>query len=137
MATITLKGNTFHTLGNLPEIGSKAISFSLRKTDLSNLTLEELQGSKIVLNIFPSIDTGTCANSVRTFNKKVTDLENTKVICISKDLPFAHARFCAAEGIENVHTVSDISGSLFKKLQVNNYRWSSRRIVLKSSHRIG
>ncbi len=118
MATITLKGTPFHTLGNLPEIGSKAVSFSLRKTDLSNLTLEELQGSRVVLNIFPSIDTGTCANSVRTFNKKAADLENTKVICISKDLPFAHARFCAAEGIENVHTVSDISGAFSENYKI-------------------
>ena len=122
MAIITLKGNPFQTLGNLPENGSKASAFSLRKKDLSNLTLEALQGFKVVLNIFPSIDTGTCANSVRTFNKKAADLENTKVICISKDLPFAHNRFCVAEGIENVHTASDISGTFSEnyKLTITN-----------------
>lgn len=110
MANITLKGNAFSTLGNLPEIGTKAPNFTLRNTDLSNITLESLKGSKVILNIFPSVDTGTCATSVRTFNKTAAELENTKVVCVSKDLPFAHARFCGAEGIENVISASDISG---------------------------
>lgn len=118
MAKITLKGNAFNTLGNLPEVGSKAPNFSLRNTDLSNVTLENFKGSKVILNIFPSVDTGTCATSVRTFNKAAAELENTKVICISKDLPFAHARFCGAEGIENVISVSDISGNFGNDYQL-------------------
>jgi len=110
MATITLKGNEFQTIGTLPAIGSKAPNFSLRSIDLNNLTLEDFKGGKVILNIFPSVDTGTCATSVRTFNKTASDLKNTKVICVSRDLPFAHARFCGAEGIENVISASDISG---------------------------
>lgn len=111
MAAITLKGNKINTVGNLPAVGTKANNFSLRKTDLSNTTLKDYEGSKVILNIFPSVDTGTCATSVRNFNKSASELENTKIICISKDLPFAHARFCGAEGIENVISTSDISGA--------------------------
>jgi len=111
MASITLKGNQINTIGELPALGSKAASFSLRKVDLSNTSLTDYVGKKVILNIFPSIDTGTCAASVRNFNKSASDLENTKIICISKDLPFAHARFCGAEGIENVISASDISGA--------------------------
>ncbi|MFC2128208.1 thiol peroxidase [Bacteroidota bacterium] len=118
MAIITLKGNEFHTLGNLPEVGTKAPEFSLRNTDLSNLTLADLKGSKVLLNIFPSVDTGTCATSVRNFNKSASEQVNTKVICVSKDLPFAHARFCSAEGIENVISSSDISGDFGKDYQL-------------------
>lgn len=118
MADITLKGNAFQTIGNLPEIGSKAPSFALRNTDLNTVTLEELKGSKVILNIFPSVDTGTCATSVRTFNKEAAALENTKVVCVSKDLPFAHARFCGAEGIENVISASDISGNFGNDYQL-------------------
>jgi thiol peroxidase len=118
MANITLKGNAFNTLGNLPEVGTKAPNFTLRNTDLSNITLESLEGSKVILNIFPSVDTGTCATSVRTFNKTAAELENTKVVCVSKDLPFAHARFCGAEGIENVISASDISGDFGNDYQL-------------------
>lgn len=118
MAKITLKGNAFNTIGNLPVIGSKAPNFSLRNTDLSNISLEDFKGSKVILNIFPSVDTGTCATSVRTFNKSASELKNTKVICISKDLPFAHARFCGAEGIENVISVSDISGDFGRNYEL-------------------
>ena len=107
MATVTLKGSPINTSGNLPEIGSKMNDFSLVANDLSKKTLANFQGSRIVFNIFPSIDTGTCATSVRTFNKSASELENTKVLCISKDLPFAQARFCGAEGIENVVMLSD------------------------------
>ncbi|WP_139959636.1 thiol peroxidase [Flavicella sediminum] len=118
MATITLKGNEFHTLGNLPAVGSIAPNFTLRNTDLSNSTLADYKGSKILLNIFPSVDTGTCAASVRSFNKSAGAQENTKVICVSKDLPFAHARFCSAEGIENVISSSDISGDFGRAYQL-------------------
>lgn len=111
MATITLKGNPFKTIGELPKIGTKAPNFSLRTVELNKVSLEDFAGSNLILNIFPSVDTGTCATSVRTFNKSASDLKDTKVICISRDLPFAHARFCGAEGIENVISVSDISGN--------------------------
>ncbi len=112
MATITLKGNEIHTNGNLPAIGSKAANFTLVANDLSRKSLTDFEGSRVILNIFPSVDTGTCATSVRTFNKTAAELENTNVLCISRDLPFAQARFCGAEGIENVIMLSDfVSGS--------------------------
>jgi thiol peroxidase len=113
MATVTLKGNTIHTLGSLPNVGEKAPNFRLAKTDLSNATLEDYKGQKLILNIFHSLDTGTCAASVREFNKTATALDNTKVLCISKDLPFAMARFCVAEGIENVEMLSDFRDGSF------------------------
>jgi len=115
MATITLKGNEIHTLGELPNIGENAPDIELVKNDLSRVKLKDFLGAKLVLNIFPSIDTGTCANSVRTFNKKATGLKNTKVLCISRDLPFAQARFCGAEGIDNVITLSDFDKGDFGK----------------------
>jgi len=115
MANITLGGNAIHTSGTLPETGSKAPDFSLTATDLSTKTLSDYAGKRIVLNIFPSIDTGTCAMSVRTFNKKAAELDNTIVLCISKDLPFAMDRFCAAEGIENVENLSDYKTGAFGK----------------------
>jgi thiol peroxidase len=119
MATITLHGNTVHTLGNLPESGSNAPNFQLTKNDLSTATLSDYKGKKIVLNIFPSIDTGTCAQSVRQFNTEAAELDNTTVLCISKDLPFAQARFCGAEGIENVEMLSDFrNGDFGKSYQV-------------------
>lgn len=122
MATITLKGNPFQTNGELPSTGNAAPNFSLRTVDLNTISLADFSGSKIILNIFPSVDTGTCATSVRTFNKTASDLKNTKVICISRDLPFAHARFCGAEGIENVISASDISGNFAADygLQITN-----------------
>ncbi len=115
MATITLKGNTIHTIGELPEVGSKAKDFTLVKNDLSTTTLSDYSGKRVVLNIFPSIDTGTCATSVRAFNKLASSLENTVVICVSRDLPFAQARFCGAEGIENVVMGSDFVAGQFGK----------------------
>jgi thiol peroxidase len=115
MATITLQGNSVATIGTLPKIGDKAKNFSLVKTDLSIASLDDFKGSRIVLNIFPSIDTGTCAASVRRFNKEASALENTKVLCISRDLPFAQARFCGAEGLENVITLSDFNTGKFGK----------------------
>jgi len=107
MATVTLKGNTLNTIGNLPQNQLKAENIELVKTDLSTLNLTDYLGKKVVLNIFPSVDTGVCAQSVRQFNKDLSNLENTVVICISKDLPFAQNRFCAAEGLDNVIMASD------------------------------
>jgi len=115
MATITLKGNAIHTLGELPAVGSVAPAFELVKSDLSIVKSSDLKGSKVVLNIFPSVDTGTCATSVRTFNAKAASLSNTKVVCVSRDLPFAQGRFCGAEGIENVIMASDFVNGSFGK----------------------
>lgn len=115
MASITLGGNPINTIGNLPKVGSKAPDFQLVKTDLSTVTLADFAGSKVVLNIFPSIDTPTCATSVRTFNADASQLENTKVLCISRDLPFAQNRFCGAEGLENVLNLSDFKTGSFGK----------------------
>lgn len=115
MATVTLKGNPIKTSGELPKIGTKAPNFTLTATDLSSKSLSDFAGSKVVLNIFPSVDTGTCAQSVRQFNKEASELENTKVLCISHDLPFAHARFCGAEGLSNVVSLSDFKDGSFGK----------------------
>jgi thiol peroxidase len=115
MATVTLKGNEIHTLGNLPENGTQAPNFKLVKNDLSTVELSDFKGQKVVLNIFPSIDTGTCGQSVRQFNQEAAELSNTKVLCISKDLPFAQARFCGAEGIDKVDTLSDFRDGNFGK----------------------
>ncbi len=115
MATVTLKGNAINTSGNLPEVGKKAPDFILTANDLSSKSLGDFSGSRLVLNIFPSVDTGTCAQSVRQFNTEASELENTKVLCISKDLPFAHARFCGAEGLENVISLSDFKTGGFGK----------------------
>ena len=115
MATVTLGGNAIHTSGELPKVGSKSPDFKLVKTDLSTINLTDFAGSKLVLNIFPSVDTGTCAASVRAFNQKASQLENTKVLCISRDLPFAQKRFCGAEGLENVINLSDFSSGTFGK----------------------
>ena len=113
MAQITFKGNAIHTLGNLPEIGTAAPDFKLTASDLSEKTLSNYQGKNVVLNIFPSVDTGVCAESVRKFNKEVSAVDNTVVLCISKDLPFALNRFCAAEGLQNVETLSDFKTNDF------------------------
>lgn len=115
MATIALKGNPIHTNGELPSVGENAPDFELVNTDLSTSTLSDYKGSRVVLNIFPSIDTGICAASVRQFNKEAAELSNTKVLCISKDLPFAQARFCGAEGLENVVNHSDFRDGSFGK----------------------
>jgi thioredoxin-dependent peroxiredoxin len=115
MATITLGGNPVNTNGELPKVGSKATDFSMIQTDLSIATLATFAGSRLVLNIFPSIDTGTCAKSVRAFNEKASQLTNTKVLCVSRDLPFAQKRFCGAEGLENVINLSDFNTGSFGK----------------------
>lgn len=106
MASITLGGNPISTSGELPETGSKAPSFTLTDLKLADVSSDELSGKKLVLNIFPSVDTGVCAASVRTFNEKAASLDNTEVLCVSADLPFAMKRFCGAEGIENVTMAS-------------------------------
>jgi len=115
MTKITLKGNTINTSAELPNVGSQAKDFKLIATDLSTKTLNNFKGKNLVLNIFPSVDTGTCAASVRNFNKSAAELNNTNVLCISRDLPFAQNRFCGAEGIENVVMLSDFNTGQFGK----------------------
>lgn len=115
MATVTLKGNEIHTAGTLPEKGSKAPDFQLTNTDLESKKLSDYKGHNVILNIFPSVDTGTCATSVRQFNEKAAQLDNTKVLCVSKDLPFAFSRFCAAEGLNHVESLSDYKDGNFGK----------------------
>jgi len=115
MAEITLGGNPIHTLGELPAVGTKAPDFSLTANDLSLKRLTDFSGKKVILNIFPSLDTSTCATSVRTFNEKASSLNNTVVICVSRDLPFAQSRFCGAEGLKNVITLSDFANGSFGK----------------------
>ncbi|MCL4105933.1 UNVERIFIED_CONTAM: hypothetical protein GTU68_012571 [Idotea baltica] len=113
MATITLQGNPFQTVGDLPAVGSTAPGFKLTSVNLDDITLDQYKGQKVVLNIYPSIDTGICALSTRKFNEALNSLDNTVVICISKDLPFAHKRFCGAEGLENVVSASEFKGNEF------------------------
>ncbi len=106
MSIITFKGTNVHTDGQLPANGSKAPEFQLVQTDLSELSLSDLKSKKVILNIFPSLDTGVCAASVRRFNKEAASLKDTVVLTISHDLPFAHNRFCTTEGIQNVKPLS-------------------------------
>lgn len=106
METVFLNGMPMHTVGELPAAGSMARCFVLVGKDLMDICLDSLKGKRVVLNIFPSIDTDTCAASVRKFNKEVSGYDNTVVLCVSKDLPFASERFCAANDIENVYTAS-------------------------------
>ena len=115
MAKITLKGNPIETISKLPKVGTKAPDFTLVKNNLSLGSLADYKGKKVVLNIFPSLDTGTCAASVRRFNQEASKLDNAVVLCISKDLPFAQARFCGSEGLENVHNMSDFRTGEFGK----------------------
>jgi len=115
MATITLRDNPIHTSGELPEVGSVAKDFELVAKNLDRVSLADFEGSRLVLNIFPSLDTGTCAASVRYFNELAGKLADTKVLCISRDTPFAQSRFCGAEGLENVHTLSDFETGEFGK----------------------
>jgi len=113
MAQVTLKGTPVKTSGELPVVGQGAPAFTLTKMDLSELSLSELKGKQVVLNIFPSLDTSTCATSVRTFNQRASELPGTVVLCISADLPFAQKRFCGAEGLERVVPVSDFRNKQF------------------------
>ena len=115
MADVTLGGTPVNTSGSLPKPGSKAPDFTLVKTDLSSCTKNEFSGKKLVLNIFPSVDTGTCAQSIRQFNQEAAELDDTAVLCISRDLPFAQQRFCGAEGIDNVTMLSDFKEHSFGK----------------------
>lgn len=115
MAKITFKGNPVATSGDLPKVGAAAPAFSLTKNDLSPVSEKDLAGKNVVLNIFPSIDTGVCATSVRKFNAEAAKLPNTVVLCVSKDLPFAQKRFCGAEGIDKVQTASWFKGQDFGK----------------------
>lgn len=115
MAAITLGGNPVNTSGELPKVGSKAPDFKLVNKDLGVVSLADFAGKKVVLNIFPSVDTPTCASSVRNFNVKASDLANTTVLCISRDLPFAQKRFCGSEGLENVINLSDFKDGSFGK----------------------
>ena len=106
MAQVTLGGNPVSTVGELPTVGSTAPSYTLAGADMSDLTPDSFSGENVVLNIFPSIDTPTCAESVRAFNAAVADRDDAVVVCVSQDLPFAQARFCGAEGLSNVVTAS-------------------------------
>lgn len=118
MAKVTFEGNPFETVGSLPVVGSQAPDFTVVKADLSEAKLSDYKGKKLILNIFPSIDTPVCATSVRTFNEKASSLDNTAVLCVSADLPFAAGRFCGAEGIENVETGSVFRSSFGKDYNV-------------------
>lgn len=115
MATTKLKGQIVNTCGELPKVGEMAPDFTAAKGDLSDVRLSDFRGQRVIINVFPSIDTGVCAQSVRTFNKEAANLENTQVLCVSKDLPFAQQRFCGAEGLENVTTLSVFRDDSFSK----------------------
>lgn len=113
MAQVTLKGTPVKTSGELPAVGHESPAFTLTKMDLSELGLPDLKGKRVVLNIFPSLDTATCATSVRTFNKRANELPGAVILCISADLPFAQKRFCGAEGLDQVVPVSDFRNKRF------------------------
>lgn len=142
MALVTLGGNPVHTSGELPLVGTIAPNFQLTKNDLSIVGLNDFAGSKLVLNIFPSIDTSTCAASVRKFNEKANLLSNTKVLCISRDLPFAQSRFCGAEGLENVISLSDFKTGQFGKdygLEIEDSSFSglhSRAVIVIDENKV-
>ena len=118
MAKISLDGNPCETSGELPKLGTQAPDFSVTKTDLKDVKLSEFKGRKVLLNIFPSIQTGVCSSSARTFNQKLDEIQNVVAICISKDLPFSHHRFCEAERINNLIMASQYKNSSFS----DNYK---------------
>ena len=136
MANITLGGNPVETIGNLPAVGSEAPEFRLVKEDFQDAFLADYKGQKVILNIFPSVATGICAASVRRFNAEASDLSNTVVLCISKDLPFAQTSFCAAEGLEDVINLSALRDDSFGKdygVAFSSGKWEgllSRAIVI-------
>jgi thiol peroxidase len=135
MASITLGGNPAETIGSLPLKGTTVPNFKLAATDLSSKSLTDYDGFRKILNIFPSIDTGVCAASARKFNEEASKLENTKVLCISRDLPFAQKRFCASEGLENIEMLSDFKDGSFGKgygLEITNSAFTGlhSRVVL-------
>lgn len=113
MATITFKGDKINTVGNLPKIGEHAPDFKLTNDSMQDVSLKDFSGKRLVLNIFPSIDTGVCAMSAKRFNSEASKLNNTVVLNVSKDLPFAQKRFCAAEGLENVKNASEYKNNGF------------------------
>lgn len=113
MAQTHLKGNAVDTVGDLPAVGSAAPAFTVTGTDLSDVSLADHAGKRVILNIFPSIDTGICAASTRRFNEEAGKLDNTVVLCVSADLPFAHGRFCEAEGLNDVIPTSVFKSSGF------------------------
>jgi thioredoxin-dependent peroxiredoxin len=113
MAQITLRGNPVNTAGTVPTAGTDAPDFTLTGSDLSSVTKADFAGKNVVLNIFPSVDTPTCATSIRTFNERAAGMDDTVVLCVSADLPFAQGRFCGAEGIENVSTASTFKNPEF------------------------
>ena len=113
MSMTKFQGTPVQLAGEFVRVGDMAPAFELVKTDLTNLSLKEMRGKTVILNVFPSLDTGVCAASVRKFNKMAAELPDTVVLAISKDLPFAHARFCTVEGIENVVPLSDFRASDF------------------------
>ena len=111
MAKITLGGTETNTIGNLPEVGSQAPDFQLVSKDMKEITLANYHGQKVIMNIYPSIDTGICAMSTTKFNQEASKLENTRIICVSKDLPFALSRYCEAEGIDNLDNLTNFRDS--------------------------
>ncbi|HUW69407.1 MAG TPA: thiol peroxidase [bacterium] len=113
MATITFKGNPVHTVGELPKVGSRLPDFKLTKADLSDVSLADFKGKALILNMVPSLDTGVCAASARAFNQKIKELRGALVLTISRDLPFAQKRFCEAEGIDTVVTLSELRNRSF------------------------
>ncbi|HBR53623.1 MAG TPA: thiol peroxidase [Flavobacteriaceae bacterium] len=135
MAHITLGGTATETSGTLPKLEATLSNFKLTATDLSTKQLKDYDGHRKILNIFPSVDTGVCATSARKFNEQASQLDNTKVLCISRDLPFAQARFCAAEGLDNVEMLSDFKDGSFGKengLEITNgaFEGLHSRVVL-------
>ncbi len=135
MSQITLKDKKINTYGNLPETGEKAPHFELVRTDLSTATLKDFKGKRVIMNIFPSIDTHVCATSVRNFNEKASKLNNTEILCISRDLPFAQKRFIDDEGIKNVTNLSDFRQGDFGKdygLEMMDGHWAGllSRVVI-------
>ena len=143
MAQITLGGKPVQTLGTLPEIGTKAPDFELVKNDMSKVSLKDFAGIRLVLNVFPTLETGICSASIRRFNQEAASLENTKVLCISRDLPQTQARFCGAEGIKNAITLSDFASGKFGRdyqLLMVDGNWadllSRSVIVLDENHKV-
>jgi thiol peroxidase len=136
MAQITLGGNPISTNGQLPAVGSMAPDFALVNEDFQDVSLHELKGNKVILNIFPSIATGICAASVRKFNAEASKLDGVKVLCISRDLPFAQKSFCASEGLEDVINLSDMRNEDFANaygVKINSGKWDgllSRAVVV-------
>nr|WP_300151115.1 thiol peroxidase [Propionicimonas sp.] len=132
MATLTRRGATVHSIGELPAVGTRLPAFTLTGTDMDDFDARLIGGRRVVLNIFPSIDTGVCARSVRRFNELAAGLENTVVLCVSEDLPFAQSRFCGAEGIENVVTGSSFRSSFGSDYGVTMVDGSMRGLLSRA-----